>query len=142
MKPWSPVPPLLDPAGIGDGAVYGPYAGGQQSYDTIFSLDRETLRGDYLTSLEYALRSATGWVADRPEDDRDLVVLMLGDHEPGATVSGPGAGSDVPVSVITRDTDVLDRIDDWGWTPGLLPPPDAPPWLMAEFRDRFLAAFS
>ncbi|WP_224403581.1 CDP-alcohol phosphatidyltransferase family protein [Pseudonocardia sp. ICBG1034] len=140
--PWSPVPPLLDPAGIGDGAVYGPYADGQQAYDTIFSLDRATLRADYLTSLEYALRSATGWVADRPEGDRDLVVLMLGDHEPGATVSGPGAGSDVPVSVITRDTEVLDRIDDWGWTPGLLPPPDAPPWPMAGLRDRFLAAFS
>ncbi|WP_405419489.1 CDP-alcohol phosphatidyltransferase family protein [Pseudonocardia alni] len=140
--PWSPVPPLLDPARIGDGAVYGPYAGGQQAYDTIFSLDRATLRADYLTSLEYALRSATGWVADRPEGDRDLVVLLLGDHEPGATVSGPGAGSDVPVSVITRDAGVLDRIDGWGWTPGLLPPPDAPPWPMAGFRDRFLAAFS
>ncbi|WP_224392384.1 CDP-alcohol phosphatidyltransferase family protein [Pseudonocardia sp. ICBG1293] len=137
--PWSP---LLDPAGIGDGAVYGPYAGGQQAYDTIFSLDRETLREDYLTSLEYSLRSTTGWLAGRQDTGRDLVVLLLGDHEPGATVSGPGAGADVPISVISRDPAVLAAIDGWGWSPGLLPPPDAAPWRMDEFRDRFLATYS
>ncbi|MEJ8281913.1 CDP-alcohol phosphatidyltransferase family protein [Pseudonocardia spirodelae] len=140
--PWSPVPPLLDPAELGDGSVYAPYARGGRPYESIFSLGRATLREDYLTSLEYSLRSATGWLADRPRTGRDLVVVLLGDHEPGATVSGPGAGADVPVSVISRDPAVLAATDGWGWTPGLRPPPGATPWRMAEFRDRFLAAYS
>ena len=85
------------------------------------------------------------WKADSGMLAALHLLAALGEHRAaaaGATVSGPGAGSDVPVSVITRDAGVLDRIDGWGWTPGLLPPPDAPPWPMAGFRDRFLAAFS
>jgi hypothetical protein len=56
-------------------------------------------------------------------------------------VSGPDASHDVPITVLTRDPAVLDRIAGWGWDDGMLPGPRAPVWRMDAFRDRFLAAF-
>ena len=73
--------------------------------------------------------------------DDDLVLVVLGDHQPATIVSGEGAGRDVPISVVSRDRAVLDRISGWGWNEGLRPEPDAPVWRMDAFRDRFLAAY-
>jgi hypothetical protein len=70
------------------------------------------------------------------------VLVVLGDHQPFPVVTGDGAGADVPVSVVTRDPAVLDRIAGWGWQEGLQPGPRAPVWRMDAFRDRFLTAFS
>jgi hypothetical protein len=74
--------------------------------------------------------------------DPNLVLVVLGDHQPSTIVSGDGAGHDVPVSVIAHDPSVLARVSGWGWQDGLRPAPDAPVWRMDAFRDRFLAAFS
>ena len=74
--------------------------------------------------------------------DPDLVVVVLGDHQPHSYVSGQDVGHDVPVSVIAQDPEVMDRIGGWGWQPGLRPSPDASVWRMDTFRDRFLQAFS
>ena len=49
---------------------------------------------------------------------------------------------DVPITVLAGDPGVLDRIQDWGWTPGLQPSADAPVWRMDAFRDRMLTDFS
>jgi hypothetical protein len=58
------------------------------------------------------------------------------------TVSGTTAGHDVPISVIAHDPAVLRRIQDWRWSPGLRPLPEAPVWPMDHFRDRFLDAYT
>ena len=73
--------------------------------------------------------------------DNNLVLVVLGDHQPATIVSGTGANHDVPISIIAHDPAVLDRISSWGWQGGLLPSPQAPVWRMDAFRDRFLAAF-
>jgi hypothetical protein len=72
----------------------------------------------------------------------DLVVVLVGDHQPATIVSGPDAGHDVPVSVLARDPAVLERISGWEWDPGLRPGPDGPVWRMDAFRDRFVAAYA
>jgi hypothetical protein len=46
----------------------------------------------------------------------------------------------VPVSVVAGDPEVLDRIDGWRWTEGLIAG-GAPVWRMSDFRDRFLTAY-
>jgi hypothetical protein len=99
-----------------------------------------TARAGYATSIAYTLDALTSWV--QRSADPDLVVVVVGDHQPAPLVTGPGAGGDVPVSVLARDPAVLARTADWGWTAGLRPAPDAPTWPMAAFRDRFLGAFS
>ena len=73
--------------------------------------------------------------------DDDLVLVMLGDHQPATIVSGEDAGHDVPIAILARDPAILDAIAGWGWGAGLRPESDAPVWRMDAFRDRFLAAF-
>ena len=94
--------------------------------------------------MEYSLEALTSFVEQQADAqaDRDLVVVVLGDHWPVTTVSGTPAGYDVPISVIANDPAVLSRIDDWGWDDGLRPEPDAPVWPMDDFRDRFLDAYT
>ena len=74
--------------------------------------------------------------------DDNLVVVVLGDHQPATLVTGHDDPShDVPISVIAHDPKVMHRIAGWSWQDGVLPSPRAPVWPMAAFRDRFLTAF-
>ena len=93
----------------------------------------------YGESIEYSLSALVSFVTTYGDDD--LVLVVLGDHQPATIVSGEDAGHDVPISIIARDPAVLDRISGWGWGDGLRPHPDAPVWRMDAFRDRFLAAY-
>ncbi|MEU8209420.1 sulfatase-like hydrolase/transferase [Micromonospora sp. NPDC049044] len=134
--PWTPVPPLLDWADVGDGAAYRGTGGGE-SDDRRRSTTQ--IRADYRKSIEYTLGALISYV--RTYGDDDLVFIVLGDHQPAAVVTGDNASHDVPISIITRDRAVLNRISGWGWQDGLKPGPQAPVWRMDAFRDRFLTAF-
>ncbi|WP_232234146.1 sulfatase-like hydrolase/transferase [Micromonospora chokoriensis] len=134
--PWTPVPPLLDWADVGDGAVFraaGRGASEERRRNTT------QIRADYRKSIEYTLGSLISYVQTYGDDD--LVFVFLGDHQPAAVVTGENASHDVPISIITRDRAVLDRISGWGWQDGLKPGSQAPVWRMDAFRDRFLTAF-
>jgi hypothetical protein len=74
--------------------------------------------------------------------DKNLVLVVLGDHQPSRVASGDRPGHDVPISVITHDPAVLRRVAGWGWTSGMLPAPTAPTWPMSAFRNRFFSAFA
>ena len=63
---------------------------------------------------------------------------MVGDHQPAPVVTGPDAGRDVPITILTGDPRILDRVRGWDWTPGLRPAEDGPVWRMDTVRDRFL----
>ena len=93
----------------------------------------------YGRSIEYSLAALFSFV--RRYGDDDLVLVVLGDHQPATLVTGQGAGHDVPISVIAHDPEVLERISGWSWQDGLLPGPRAPVLPMESFRDRFLTAF-
>jgi hypothetical protein len=49
------------------------------------------------------------------------VILLVGDHQPAASVSGEGASWEVPVHIVTRDPELLARFVALGFTPGLEP---------------------
>ena len=95
----------------------------------------------YGRSIEYTLSALFSFVQHYGDDD--LVLVVLGDHQPSTIVTGlhPDLSHDVPISVIARDPAVLDQIAGWGWVDGLRPSPTAPVWPMNAFRDRFLSAF-
>jgi hypothetical protein len=65
------------------------------------------------------LRVVAGWLRLRP--DLDLVLLVLGDHQPLAAVSGEGASWEVPVHLITQRAAVRDAFLAEGFVPGLVP---------------------
>ncbi len=137
--PWAPVPSAVPWDEVGDGSVFGAMVAGEESPDSIFGRDPAEVRADYGRSVAYSVDTLVSYVETYGDDD--LVLLFLGDHQPAQLVTGPGAGHDVPVTVVTRDASVMARTDGWGWTEGLKPAPDAPVAPMSTFRDRFLDAF-
>jgi hypothetical protein len=137
-QPWAPVPRLVDWDRLGDGRVFGPIErAGVKAGDIIADSTRS--RQEYGKSVQYSVESLTQWLQRYGTDD--TVLVFLGDHQPIARVSGDHASRDVPVSIVAKDPEVLDRIDGWGWTEGLAPDRDAPVWKMSAFRDRFLTAY-
>lgn len=136
--PWSRTPRLLPQDAVGDGSVYEGMPETLASETDIWpSADR--VRAAYGASIRYSLRSVLSFLTTH--GDRDLVVVLLGDHQPATIVSGEDPGHDVPITLIARDPAVTDRISAWDWDEGLRPVPDSPVWRMDVFRDRFLAAF-
>ncbi len=136
--PWTPLPRLIDPAAVGDGSVYGPMPA-EGIPPRIAWQHAATVQALYGRSIQYSIDALTDFIAG--SQDKDLVVLMLGDHQPAEIVSGPHANHDVPVSLITADPAVLDAVRGWGWTSGLRPAAGGTAWRMDAFRDRFLTAF-
>jgi hypothetical protein len=137
--PWSPVPELRDWDKLGDGRVYAETTGAGDDPRLVWTRGLERVRSDYGNAIEYSLATLISYV-ERYGDD-DLVVILLGDHQPASVLTGDGASRDVPITLATRDPAVLDRISGWGWSDGLRPGPGAPVWPMDAFRDRFLTAF-
>ncbi len=72
------------------------------------------------------MRYQHAWMADhlRRPAHRPLVMIVVGDHQPPALVSGRGASWDVPVHVVSEDPALLQRLLGSGFVPGLTPPPN------------------
>ena len=73
----------------------------------------------YAQALDYTHTSLGGYL--RLRSDRDFVMILVGDHQPPALVTGAGATWDVPVHVIASRRDVLDRLKQHGFNEGLAP---------------------
>jgi phosphatidylglycerophosphate synthase len=127
--PWTQIPRLVPWDDVGDGSVF----------NRILADEPKGTRVAYGRSIEYSLRSLFSFVQRYGDDD--LVLVVVGDHQPATVVTGQGAGHDVPISVIAHDPKVMRQIDGWRWQDGMLPGPQAPVWPMSAFRDRFLTAF-
>jgi phosphatidylglycerophosphate synthase len=139
-EPWTPLPRLLDWSDVGDGSVYDGMPAEGSTPDEVFG-DAARIQALYGQSIQYSLQTLVSWITTFHRDDDDLVVVLVGDHQPAEVVTGPDASHDVPITVVARDPAVLDRIAPWGWDGGMLPGPDAPVQRMDAFRDRFLTAF-
>ena len=137
-EPWTPIPQTVDWDAIGDGSVYGPMAR-QGVPKTKLWADTTKTQASYATSIAYSVDSFISWATKY--GDKNLVLVMFGDHQPFSIVSGNSGNHDVPVTIIAHDKKVLDRIAGWGWQDGLKPGPDAPVWRMDQFRDRFFTAY-
>ncbi|MFC9850105.1 alkaline phosphatase family protein [Streptomyces prasinus] len=137
-QPWAPVPEMVDWDELGDGSVFGPIRKAGRRPGDIMA-DTTASRREYGRSVEYSVTALTQWLERYGTDD--TVLVFLGDHQPIARVSGVRASRDVPVTIVARDPEVLDKVADWNWTEGLRPDRDAPVWRMDAFRDRFLKAY-
>jgi hypothetical protein len=136
--PWTRIPRLIGWSDVGDGSVYNRLPVDQPTKAALFS-DPGRVRAAYGQSIQYTLNSLTSFVQHSGDDN--LVLVVLGDHQPATIVTGQGPTHDVPISIIAHDPKVLDRVSGWGWNEGLQPRPQAPVWPMSAFRDRFLSAF-
>jgi hypothetical protein len=73
----------------------------------------------YVHALAYAYMTVGGYL--RLRADRDVVMILIGDHQPPGLVSGAGASWNVPIHVIASRGGVLDRLRDHGFLEGLNP---------------------
>jgi hypothetical protein len=73
----------------------------------------------YIRSMDYALASLGGFVG-LPRS-RDVVLVLIGDHQPPAVVSGEGAPWDVPVHVVSSRGAFLDALTAHGFVRGMHP---------------------
>ena len=94
----------------------------------------------YGDAIAYAYETFAGYVRQRA--GHDYVMILIGDHQPPALVSGQGAPWDVPMHVITNRREILDSLAAHGFTRGLTPARphlgqmhDAVPLLLNAFSD-------
>jgi phosphatidylglycerophosphate synthase len=137
--PWAPLPAMVPWNQVGNGSVFRPQPAQSESVATVWR-STDTVRQFYGQSIQYTMTALTSWVTDL--NDPNLVLILLGDHQPHSTVSGTGPNNWVPISIITRAPAVLNRIASWHWQNGLLPDLGAPFEPMDAFRNQFLNTFS
>ncbi|HEY7008413.1 MAG TPA: hypothetical protein VH395_05710 [Jatrophihabitantaceae bacterium] len=136
--PWTPLPRMVPWDQVGDGSIFDGMPAQGPTPNQVWR-DANSVRTMYGRSVEYSLSALISFVQQAHDDN--LVLVVLGDHQPATIVSGTNAGHDVPITIIAHDPDVLARISSWGWQQGMLPGPGAPVWRMDAFRDRFLSAY-
>jgi hypothetical protein len=136
--PWTRIPRLVHWDDVGDGSIYDRLPAEESARAALFG-DADRVRAAYAQSIEYSLSALFSFVQRYGDDD--LVLVVLGDHQPATVVTGYDASHDVPISILAHDPEVMDQIAGWGWQEGMSPSPRAPVWPMAAFRDRFLSAF-
>ena len=114
--PFSPLP-----AYIADGESLSAPAVSPAHTPTgrVDPLDWQALNRAYLASLSYSLQVVGDFAVSTVGSDG--VMLLLGDHQPPAIVSGPAAPWLVPFHVISRDQAVVERFMAQGLTPGFVP---------------------
>ncbi|MCA0928086.1 sulfatase-like hydrolase/transferase [Ruegeria profundi] len=135
--PWTPIPDLIRWEDVGSGTVFNEMAARGPEPEVLWK-DKDAVRDAYRRSVDYVLNAVFSHVAQLA-DDAPLIVVA-GDHQAAGFVSGSG-NMDVAVHMIGPHH-VLDRIEHWGWTDGLVPGADVPVRRMDSFRDDFISAFS
>lgn len=115
--PFRPVAPLRDDwSGLATGAAFS-------EEDARRALSAPVSWTDPLPAYVDAMTYQFGWLSAwlRERAPAGMLVIVVGDHQPVAGVSGPGADWDVPVHVIASDAALLDRFVEAGFRPGLDP---------------------
>ncbi len=137
--PWTPLPRMVAWDRLGNGSVFDSMPAEGVPPSTAWQ-DSATVRKLYAQSIRYSMNALTSWIARL--HDKNMVVVLLGDHQPATTVSGYTATHDVPISIVAHDPKVVDRLAPWHWQGGLVPNDAAPVWSMDAFRNKFFDTFS
>ena len=115
--PFHPVPPyqpdwqkVLSPT---------PFDAAQMARVDAQKVDWLNMFPGYVGMIEYNYQWLAGYLA-QPRT-RDSLLILLGDHQPAANVTGEGASWDVPVHIISARPALLERFLARGFKPGLEP---------------------
>jgi hypothetical protein len=137
--PWTPIPEVIDWDSILDGTEFNEQAQRGPRTDQVWQ-DIDLLKSQYRDSVVYVLDTLVSYI--EKFGDSNLVVLVMGDHQPMPLIAEGASAPDVMVHIISADPAVMEATADWQWTPGMLPAQDAPVWRMDTVRDRFIETFS
>lgn len=121
--PFLPVPPYQ--ADWRQVLEKNPYPAEDVDASLAATPDWEALGEPYADSFVYTFTYLAGYLRERP--DADEVLVLIGDHQPAASVAGLGARWDVPVHVITRRDDVAAELLAAGFVEGVALAPQQRP---------------
>jgi hypothetical protein len=96
-----------------------PYAAPDVREALAFVPDYLDMAPSYVHAVSYAFATIGGYLRQHP--DRDLVLVLIGDHQPAAAVAGEGASWDVPVHVVSSRPAVLEALRTGGFQTGVTP---------------------
>ena len=137
--PFLPVPPYQ--ADWQRALKEEPYAAADVAASLAAAPNWEALGGPYADSFVYTFTYLAGYVRNRAGADETLV--LIGDHQPAASVTGVGARWDVPVHVITRRAEVATALVAAGFVDGVaLAPRQRPIASLPELSVLLLETFA
>ncbi|OUM03464.1 hypothetical protein A8M77_05220 [Variovorax sp. JS1663] len=135
--PFRPLPPYVaDWARLLDEQAYTP---AELAQALAHPVSWQAPVRPYLESLAYTFEWLGDYLAHRAP--RGMLTIVIGDHQPLASVSGAGSSWDVPVHIISADTALLKRFEARGFRPGLLPSPQPAAMDMHALTPLLLAVF-
>ncbi|HEV7176931.1 MAG TPA: hypothetical protein VGN29_15635, partial [Solirubrobacteraceae bacterium] len=104
--PWNKIPRPIGWKQVGNGSIYNKIP---MIHETgAFWSNPTRVKAAYGTSIVYAMNTLTSFV--QHYGDKNLVLIVLGDHQPLPIVSGHNSNHDVPISIIAHDPKVLEQI--------------------------------
>jgi hypothetical protein len=136
--PFHRQPPYLaDWSLIGDGEVYNDLDA--VTFPIVWP-DLTNASEGYVAAIRYDLTVLTGFISQFVKNN--ALIIILGDHQPNVQLTGTHQLWSVPVHVISRSTDFLERFQNRGFLPGLIPTQPPPHRGMESFLFDFLEDFS
>ena len=118
-----------------------PYPAEDVKTSLAAAADWEALGGPYADSFVYTFTYLAGHVRNHAGADETLV--LIGDHQPAASVAGVGARWDVPVHVVTGRADVAAALVAAGFVEGVaLAPQQRPIVTLPELSVLLLETFA
>ncbi len=116
--PFTPLPPYEEDWSqvLSD----SPYDIAHTNVDNSYLIEADTMRLAYERAINYEIHLLAGFL--KKVAHQKPMIIVLGDHQPPAIVSGRNTPWLVPVHVFTQNTDLLEPFIDIGFRRGLLPP--------------------
>ena len=113
----------------------------KSAVDKSFSLlpDWKNMQPAYAGTLDYTFTYLSGFLRTNP--DQDFVWIIIGDHQPPANVSGKDVRWDVPVHIVSANTEIIEDLLQHGFTEGMTPA-NTPIGTMHELPVTLLMAFT
>jgi hypothetical protein len=72
----------------------------------------------------------------------ESLVIIIGDHQPNAHITGPNTPPLVPIHILSRQKRLLTPFIEMGYFPGLIPQANGPYPGMDSFLGDFLVSYS
>src|SRR6202000_582443 len=85
--PWAPLPTMVPWNKLGNGSIYDSQPAKSKTPAQV--ADRNQTQQCDGQSIQYTMTALSSWVTEL--NDPNLVLILMGDHQPHTSVSGPGA---------------------------------------------------
>jgi len=136
--PWAPLPKLVPWEDVGDGSIFTT-ARTPETANEIWR-DAKRVAEYYALSIDYSLQTLMSFVTTYGREN--MLIIIVGDHQPMTFIAGENASHEVPVHIIARDPALLAAFEQGAWTAGMEPGASSPTWPMDALRARILGAYS